>query len=570
MAIVLGISAYYHDSAAALVIDGNIIAAISQERISRIKNDSTIPIEAAKSVLSFARIKPEDVDLVVFYENPFNKLERVLVNLLRTFPRSYRQFPRAISSQIGSKIWVKDTLSERLKIKREKVSFTTHHKSHAASAFFCSPFRESAVLVVDGVGEEDTTSIWYGNGQNLKFIQSIPFPHSIGLLYAGLTAYLGFEVNNGEYKVMGLSAYGSAKYLDEFSKIINIENDESFTLNLKYFSYFTDTETGFGPALEKLLGPKRNKNKPWNLNSEEDKRYADIAATLQQVTEDILKRLANRALKITGSENLCMAGGVALNVVANGKIAMQIGKNHLFIQPAAGDAGGALGSAIIGSIELGDKRPTPLKNCALGLPIETDKVKKMATDLGLSTKLLSDPAQTISEKIEANEIVCFLHGRFEWGPRSLGQRSILANPKLEETKDELNLNIKKRENFRPFAPVILGDHMDKHFEGQPDLMTPFMSTVHHVKKNKVEQLKAVTHIDRTSRVQSVDENNSKLLNNILHCVNKKTGLPIVLNTSLNGPNEPIVASAQDALLFFMRHPVETMIVEDQMISKKGL
>jgi len=320
MSAVLGISAYYHDAAAALIVDGQIIAAMQEERFSRIKNDPSLPRQAALACLRRANLPGEALDEVVIYENPFAKIERVLVALLRTFPRSWRQFPRAIGAQLGSKLWVLDQVAEMLDVPRDRVTYTDHHRSHAASAFFVSPFERAAVLTVDGVGEDASTALWTGDGERLTCLETIAYPHSLGLFYAALTAYLGFEVNEGEYKVMGLAAFGEPRYRAEFEKLIRLHPDGSFELELPYFAHMTDTELGFGPKLERLLGPRRPPGKPWNLDeSESDRRYADVAATVQAVTEEALSALARRALRQTGMDALCLAGGVALNAAASAR-----------------------------------------------------------------------------------------------------------------------------------------------------------------------------------------------------------------------------------------------------------
>ncbi|HUJ63852.1 MAG TPA: carbamoyltransferase N-terminal domain-containing protein, partial [Kofleriaceae bacterium] len=326
MAAVLGISGEYHDAAAALVVDGAIVCAIQEERLSRIKNDPSLPLHAARACLAHAGLAAGDLDRVVFYEDPVEKLERVLVSTLRSYPRALRQFPRALGAQLGGKVWVVDRLAEQLGVARDKVGSTGHHRAHAASAFYTSAYPSAAVLTVDGVGEATSTALWRGDEHALVELGRIEFPHSLGLLYAGLTAYLGFEVNEGEYKVMGLAAYGTPTRRDEFAKIIQLHDDGTFELGLPYFAYLADAELGFGPALERLLGPRRPAHRPWDLeHSAEDRAYADIAATLQQVTEDALLALARAARERTGETALCLAGGVALNAVANARLERESG-----------------------------------------------------------------------------------------------------------------------------------------------------------------------------------------------------------------------------------------------------
>ncbi|MFY0535614.1 carbamoyltransferase N-terminal domain-containing protein [Nannocystis pusilla] len=340
---VLGISAHYHDAAAALVVDGEVVAAIQEERLSRIKNDPGLPLAAAFACLQHAGLQPGDLDAVAFYEEPFAKLERVLVHLLRHLPRTWRAFPRALAGQLGSKIWVLDHLSEGLGVARDRVVRFDHHRSHAASALLVSPYERAAVLVVDGVGEAHATTIWDGRGDDLRLLASVDFPHSLGLLYAGLTAFLGFAVNEGEYKVMGLAAWGQPRLREQFAEIVRLTGDGAYELDLACFAHMSDADLGFGPALERLLGPRRPPGRPWDFERAEDRHYADVAATLQAVLEDILLALARKARALTGADHLCLAGGVALNALANARLQAEAGFSRVFVQPAAGDAGGALG-----------------------------------------------------------------------------------------------------------------------------------------------------------------------------------------------------------------------------------
>ncbi|MCA9692542.1 MAG: carbamoyltransferase N-terminal domain-containing protein [Nannocystaceae bacterium] len=567
MARVLGISAHYHDAAAALVIDGQLVAAIQQERLSRIKNDPSLPFEAARACLEFAAIEPGSLDAVVFYERPFDKLERVLVNLLRHLPRTWRQFPRALASQLGDKLWVLDQLAEEFDVPRDRVICHAHHRCHAASALLLSPYDDAAALVVDGVGEHCSTSLWHGRGAALRELMSVDFPHSLGLLYAGLTAYLGFAVNEGEYKVMGLAAWGAPRLRDEFDRIIRLRADGSYELGLEYFAHMSDAQLGFGPALERLLGPRRPPGRPWALDSAEDRRYADVAATLQQVLEEALLGLCRRARAETGSDNLCLAGGVALNALANARIQRESGFARVFVQPAAGDAGGALGAALLTACALGDPRPPPLGSAALGLPVDVDRCRAVAGELGLATRRVDDPAAEAAALLVADRVVAHVRGRFEWGPRALGQRSILARPHLQATRDRLNRVVKRREPFRPFAPAVLSERTVEYFNAEPDDMTPFMTTVARVRDDRRDRLAAVTHEDGTARLQTVEASRAPELHAVLAALDAGGADPVVLNTSLNGPGEPIVASAEDALAFWLRHGVDALVVEDLVIER---
>ena len=567
MAAVLGISGEYHDAAAALVVDGVVVAAVQEERLSRIKNDARLPIHAARACLELAGLVAGDLDRVVFYEDPVEKLERVLVSTLRTFPRSLRQFPRAIGAQLGGKIWVIDRIAEQLGVARAKVTSTEHHRAHAASAFFTSPYPRAAVLTIDGVGEATSTALWHGDGTQLRELGRIEYPHSLGLLYAGVTAYLGFEVNEGEYKVMGLAAYGTPRLGDEFAKILQRHDDGTFELGLAYFAYLADADLGFGPAMERLLGPRRPPHRPWNLDDPADQRYADIAATLQQVTEEAILGLAREVRRRTGEPALCLAGGVALNAVANARLEREAGFERVFVHPAAGDAGGALGAAIVGALELGDPRPAPLATAALGLPIDVAGTAALAHELGLGVRTSSDVAAEVATLVADGKIIAFCQGRFEWGPRALGARSILANPADPESRERLNRAIKRREPFRPFAPAVLRDRAAAYFDGAASDLTPFMTTVCPITAPYRERLAAVRHVDGSARVQTVTPESAPALAAVLAALERTIGLPIALNTSLNGAGEPIIANGTDALGFLMSHPIDALVVGDLVITR---
>jgi carbamoyltransferase len=567
MARVLGISAHYHDSAAALVVDGEVVAAIQEERLSRIKNDPGLPLAAAFACLEHAGLEPADLDAVAFYEEPFAKLERVLVHLLRHLPRTWRAFPRALASQLGSKIWVLDHLAEGLGVGRDRVVRFDHHKSHAASALLVSPYDRAAVLVVDGVGEAHATTIWDGRGGDLRLVASVDFPHSLGLLYAGLTAWLGFAVNEGEYKVMGLAAWGQPRLREQFARIVRLHPDGAYELDLACFAHMSDADLGFGPALERLLGPRRPPGRPWDLDSPEDRRYADVAATLQAVLEDILLALARKARALTGADHLCLAGGVALNALANARLQRESGFRRVFVQPAAGDAGGALGAALLAAHERGDPRPAPLGSAALGLPLDLARAHAVATELGLPVRRVDDPAEHAARLIAADRIVAHARGRFEWGPRALGQRSLLARPRDPATRERLNRLIKEREPFRPFAPAVLSERTSDYFTAGPDDMTPFMTTTARVRDDMVARLGAVTHQDGTARLQTVEARRAPELHAVLTALADRGEDPVVLNTSLNGAGEPIVAAAEDALAFWLRHHVDALILGDLVIER---
>ena len=561
MTAVLGVSAHYHDAAAALVVDGRVVAALQEERLSRIKNDPSLPRRAMQAVLDIGGVRAADLDAVVFYEEPYAKLERVLLGTLLAYPRALRQFPRALGSQLGDKIWIIDALADTLDIPRKRISTVKHHESHAASAFYPSGFANAAVLVVDAVGEEACTSIWQADEEGVRCVTQIDYPHSLGLFYAALTAFLGFEVNDGEYKVMGLAAYGAPTRRDEMGKLLRVSADGSYTLGLDYFDRFTRTELGYGPKLEALLGPARPYGERWDLGTDRDKRYADIARSAQDALEDALVAIAREAKRRTGADALCLAGGVALNAVANRRIAREAGFADIFVQPAAGDAGGALGAALLGARALGCPRPAAMTDCALGVSAVGSPVLKHARTLGLDAAVV-DPVTAAADALERGEVFGWVQGRNEWGPRALGNRSILGRADGPEVRERLNRAVKKREPFRPFAPAVLDCDAAKFFDGAPNAMTACMTTVCDVRSNG---LPAVTHVDGTARVQTVGAQG--VLAPLLQELSKRGATTVVLNTSLNGPGEPMVATVTDALSFFVRHGVDRMIIDDVMLTR---
>jgi len=568
LAAILGISCFYHDAAAALVIDGSVVCAIQEERLSRLKNDAGLPKHAVEACLRRAGLDARELTAVVFYEDPFRKVERVLTWLLRSFPRSALHFPRAIAGQLGSKLWVLDRIAEMVGVPRAKVRAVTHHAAHAASAFLVSPFEQAAILTVDGVGEGVTTAIHRGAGCYIEQLSSLHYPHSIGLLYAAVTAYLGFEVNEGEQKVMGLAAFGQPRYRESFARLVRVPGDGSFELLGRYFNYEAGGELGFSKAFEQLLGPRRAPGRPWQLaSSADDQRYADIAASLQLLTEELLLGLARRAKRETGAEALCLAGGVALNAVANRRLLREAGFSRVFVQPAAGDAGGALGAALLGAVAAGDPRPAPLRDVALGEDISLAEAVQLAERLGLESERLVEPARRVSELLLDGGIVGICSGRFEWGPRALGQRSLLALPGTLSSRERLNGIVKRREPFRPFAPAVLSEHAAELFDDAPNDMTPFMTSVCGVKPSFREALAAVTHVDGTARVQSVSAAAAPLLAGILSQLEGAAQPPVALNTSLNGAGEPIVAHASDALAFLASHAIDGLVIEDQLFRR---
>ncbi len=563
MSAVLGVSCGYHDAAAALIVDGRIVAAIQEERLSRVKNDPSLPSRAIAACLGMGGVDAASLDRVVFHESPYATIERVLVASMRTFPRGLAQWGRALASQLGDKLWVLDALARTCRVPRSRVLYRAHHESHAASAFFASPFDHAAVLTVDGVGELTTTAIHEGRGASVRTLESIEHPHSLGLLWAALTAYLGFEVNEGEQKVMGLAAFGTPRMQQELSRVVRLDPGGGLELELEHFAHHADADLAFGAPLEALLGPRRPIGAPWDLDCERDRRYADVAATLQAITEDALLALARRAQHLTGARCLALAGGVALNAVATSRLARDSGFDEIFVQPAAGDAGGALGAAMLAAIDLGDARPAAMLSAALGMPIDAARGLDVARALGFRARRCEDPAMAMAERIARGEIVALASGRFEWGPRALGQRSLLADAADARSRERLNRVVKRREPFRPFAPSALASFAADAFDPAPRTLTRFMTTVTRVRDTS---LAAVTHVDGTARLHVVDEDDG-MLHRVLDARARSGLAPVVLDTSLNGRGEPICASAEDVLAFFLSHSVDAAYIEDVEITR---
>ena len=569
MAAVLGVSAYYHDAAAALVVDGQLVAAVQEERYSRRKNDPSLPVSAMRACLRVGGLDARDLAEVVYYESPYAKLERVLVSTLESFPRSMRQFGRAMASQLGHKLWVLDALSDALGVDRDLVTHRTHHASHAASAYYPSGFEDAAVLTMDGVGEDVCTALWRGQGRTLTPLAAQHYPHSLGLLYAALTAYLGFRVNEGEYKVMGLAALGQPRLRDAFAELVQLASDGSLRLDLRYFAHHHDVALGFGPALERLLGPRRPPGRRWDLSTTEDQHYADVAATLQAVTEELVVHLVRQAMTLAGSTRVCLAGGVALNAVANARVLAEAGVTDLFVQPAAGDAGGAVGAALLGALERGEPRTGRLYSAALGEPASASEAHTLARAAGLTARVVDDAPAAAAELLARGAVVAWVDGRLELGPRALGHRSLLALPAPMAVRDRLNHVIKQREAFRPFAPAAPEADAPRWFDGVHPGTMAFMTSVARVRAEARPALEAVTHADGTARLQTVNAAHEPTFHALLRAVERHTGLPVVLNTSLNGRDMPIVGGSSDALAFLLSHPVAALVVGDVLITKGG-
>lgn len=580
--IVLGISAFFHDAAAALVVDGEVVAAAQEERFSRIKNDASLPVQAARFCLETAGISIDDVDHVVFYEKPLRKFERILVGHLRAFPRSLAQFSRSMTRWLQARLWTKSDLVRALGCAPDRVLFCDHHLSHAASAFLCSPFDGAAVVTVDGVGEWATTSIYRARstpeGSSIELCRELRFPHSIGLLYSAITAYLGFEVNEGEYKVMGLAAYGEDRFADAFAKLCRIGDDASLEIDTRYFSYHRHPTKSFTPLLEELLGPAREPGSHLDptAGDVESRRFADVAASLQAFTERYLLALAREAHAKTGETRLCLAGGVALNCVANRRIADEGPFTDLFVQPAAGDAGGALGAALWAThVVHGLPRGAPLRNAFLGAAYAQEDIARFLDDSGVAHRAFDDHAalcDEVAQRLAEGQVGGWFQGRFEWGPRALGARSILADARQPGMREKVNRKIKYREGFRPFAPAVLADEASRWFElpeGRADHLAPFMCSVAPVTDEGRATLPATTHVDGTARVQRVDAATSPGFHALLEAFRARTGVGVVLNTSMNLHHEPLCASPAEAYGVFVRSDLDFLVLERCLVDKRA-
>jgi carbamoyltransferase len=559
MTYILGISCYYHDSAASLLKDGKIIVAAEEERFSRKKHDNSFPQGAINYCLKEAKISIDEVSYVGFYEKPVVKFERILQNVTETFPHSFGLFYEAIPS------WLNEKLKIRSKIKKDlgyegEVIFIPHHKSHASSAFYVSPFEEAAIVTVDGVGEWTTTAIHYGQGNEIKTLMEIKFPHSLGLFYSTITSFLGFKVNNDEYKVMGLAAYGNPEYYDKLKRIIKIREDGSFKVDQKFFSYAYEKRM-WSKKFEKEFGKPRRDGEKINERDE------NLASSLQKITEEVMLKIAKRAYNLTQSKNLCLAGGVALNAVANGKILEKSPFENIFIQPASTDAGGSLGVAFyIHHKILENSKRYKLEDVYLGPSFSEKEIKIFLEGNNIEYEKLSDSLlNEIAEQIAKNKIVGWFQGRMEFGPRALGNRSILANPCNKEMKDILNRKIKFREPFRPFAPTILYDSIEEYLENPYE--SPFMTITFKVKKEKQKDIPSAIHVDGTSRIQTLRKETNPLYYSLIKKFEEIKGVPLVINTSLNKRGEPIVCKPKEAFNDFENTQMDILVLGNFLIEK---
>ena len=593
---ILGISAYYHDSAACLLKNGEIIAAAQEERFTRKKHDSNFPTHAINYCLKEAQIVASQIDNVVFYEKPFVKFERLLETYLAFAPRGFLSFIKAMPLWVKYKLFQKsliikelqNTLSPKVNWK-DRLLFSEHHLSHAASAFYPSPFKRAAVLTLDGVGEWTTTSLSVGKDKDLKVIKEIHFPHSLGLLYSAFTYYTGFKVNSGEYKVMGLAPYGKPKYTKLIKeKLITIASDGSFKMDMSYFNFATGL-TMTNNKFNKLFG-----GPPRLPETKLTQRDMDIAASIQKVTEDIILRIAKNIAKETGERNLCLAGGVALNCVANGILLREKIFENIWIQPAAGDAGGALGAALTiwhmnhnGERNL-KKNPDSMKGSYLGPEFSDSEIKNQLKSCGAVFKKFKkdDLIDSVVSALVKKKAVGWMQGRMEFGPRALGARSIIADPRHSEMQRQLNLKVKYRESFRPFAPSVLSEHVSEWFE--LDENSPYMLIVAGVKKQKLRKMTtreenlfgieklnikrssipAITHVDYSARIQTVHKNLNPFFHALISGFKEKTGCPLIINTSFNIRGEPIVCSPKDAFKCFMGTNLDLLAIGTYLLFKE--
>jgi len=582
---ILGISAYYHDAAAALVVDGEVRAAAQEERFTRRRHDPSFPAQAARWCLESGGLTVADLDAVVFYDKPFLKFERLLETYLACAPHGLRSFVAAMP------VWIKEKMLLKTELRRElralageggqlpKLLFSEHHLSHAASAFYPSPFERAAVLCLDGVGEWATASAWVGNGTRLEPRWELHFPHSLGLLYSAFTAYTGFKVNSGEYKMMGLAPYGEPRYADLIRRhLVDVKPDGTFRLDMRYFGYATGLRMT-GERFHALFGgPPRAPDAPV------DQRTMDLAASIQQVTDDIVLRLARSLRKETGEPHLCLAGGVALNCVSNGLLAREGVFDDLWIQPAAGDAGGALGAALVAWHQAGGERPRAdggdrMSGAYLGPAWSDEEIERFCRELGLPHVRLAPAAlvERVAARLAEGAVVGWMQGRMEFGPRALGNRSILADPRDPAMQRTLNLKIKFRESFRPFAPAVLRERVGEFFE--LDRPSPYMLLVAPVRgwealppeatpglaglerlRGVRSPLPAVTHVDGSARVQTVDRGTNPTFSRLIDAFCDKTGVPVLVNTSFNVRGEPIVCSPTDAYRCFMATAMDLLVM----------
>lgn len=571
MANVLGISCFYHDAAACLVMDGEVVAAADEERFSRKKHDSGFPKLAVEFCLRKGGITVQDLDAAVFYEKPFRKFHRLLMTSLATYPRSYRFFRESMGVWLGQKFWMKNVIQKELGIDFEKIHFIEHHLSHAASAYLPSPYDDAAVLSVDGVGEWTTTALGHArtiNGRTtIDLTSEMRFPHSIGLLYSAFTAWLGFEVNEGEYKVMGMAPYGKPTYLDKVEKVARLDEDGFVQLDMSYFSHHYHLERTYTDKFERLMGAARDSSE----DVEPGSHYANGAASIQKFTEEAMIRMAKKLHKDTGSTRLVMAGGVALNSVANYRILRETPFEEIFVQPAAGDNGGAMGAALYADhVLLGNPRKFRMRHAYWGEEYGQGEVEKFLTTTGARWERIEDDSRLfsmITEALQKGKVLGWMQGRFEWGPRALGNRSIIADPRHSKMKEIVNAKIKFREPFRPFAPSVLMESVKDRF-AMPDAERHQPSRyMLYVVPITTDDIPAVKHEDGTGRLQAVERAVNPRYYDLIKTHGDATGVPVILNTSFNLKGEPIVTTPENAFSTFSRCEMDMLIMQNAVVYK---
>jgi carbamoyltransferase len=561
---ILGISAFYHDSAAALFQNGKLVAAAEEERFTRKKHDAGFPKLAAQYCLEQGGIDVKDLDYVGFYEKPLIKFERILYTYFSTFPGGYRAFLKSMPVWLKDKLWIPGKIRRDLGGYSGPLLFSDHHESHAASTFLVSPFEKAAILTLDGVGEWSTATYGRGEGNKIELLNEVRFPHSLGLLYTAFTYYLGFRVNSAEYKVMGLAPYGKPTYLDQVREVAELREDGSFWLNLKYFNYHTALTMTNG-AFGKLFG-----GPPRRADEKLDQRHFDIAASIQKFLEDVVLRMGQHVYEKTGEKNLCMAGGVALNCVANGRLLREGPFEEIFIQPAAGDAGGAVGvAALIWNSVLGNPRTFAWPHAYWGPEYSDADVLRVLDQAGVPYKRYGrrELLETTARLIADQNVVGWFQGRMEFGPRALGNRSILADARNPANKDVVNLKIKFRESFRPFAPAVLAERAAEYFD--IDRPSPYMLLTAQVRPEK-RVIPAVTHLDGSARLQTVTKDENALFYDLIQEFDRQTGVPVIINTSYNVRGEPIILSPEDAFRCFMRTKMDALVMHDCVILKRDV
>ncbi|MBI5723974.1 MAG: carbamoyltransferase [Planctomycetes bacterium] len=591
MTAILGISAYYHDSAAALMVDGQIVAAAQEERFTRKKHDANFPANAVAFCLRHAGLRMSDLDLAGFYEKPLVKFERLLETYLAFAPAGFGSFVKAMPVWIREKLFMRGNLRKQLKGYRRRIIFPEHHEAHAASAFFPSPFEEAAILTLDGVGEYATASFGHGRGNKITLTHELRFPHSVGLLYSAFTYFCGFRVNSGEYKLMGLAPYGRPVYAKQIlDEIVDLKDDGSIRLNLSYFNYCTGL-TMTSRKFDRLFGGPARK-----AESRLTQREMDIAASIQQVTEEIMLKAARHVHAQTGLKNLCLAGGVALNCVANGRLLREGPFGRIWVQPAAGDAGGALGTAMFIWHQLLDKprQPQPTDSqygSLLGPAFDERDIRRFLDEKGAKYRFFEDEqalCDHVADQMAGEKVVGWVSGRMEFGPRALGGRSIIGDARSTKMQSVMNLKIKFRESFRPFAPSCLEERVSDYFEMKPADAGPYMLLVAPVRQNRrkdvaaqLEKLEgidklavirsdvpAITHVDFSARVQTVDEKRHGRYYRLVKAFEKKTGCPVIINTSFNIRGEPIVCSPQDAYRCFLATNMDVLVLERFVLARE--